>query len=248
MIYRLCRSSAVSLVSAAMVAVAVSGSTAVAQSIGVASDVDSNSHRAAAGATVRSEIGEDDDVFVGDRITTDGTGRLRLALDDDSVLVVGPDSRLTLDEFVYGGAGDSLTTRLTVGGFRFISGAMPSSSYRFQTPVAEVGLRGTDIVVFYDQIRRLVWMVVLAGEAWIRPLGVESQTVVVAGQRVEVLSANAPPSVGPAGPTPRWSRVVVEAIERIYEDGPDGSGGDPGDPSGGSGSSGTTNGGTNDID
>ena len=179
-----------------------------AQGIGVATDVDRAGYRAAAGETVRSEIDENDAVFLLDRITTDDAGRLRLRLDDSSVLVVGPDSRLTIDEFVYDGGG-SFVGDLSVGGFRFLSGDMPSSSYRIQTPTAVVGLRGTDVIVMYDPLGRMTLVIVLAGEVWVRPLGLEEQFAVEAGQIAEVL-AGAPPVIRASGPTPRWSRITTE--------------------------------------
>lgn len=180
-----------------------------AQEIGLATDVDRTGYRAADGAPARVEIAEDDGVFLLDRISTDANGRLRLELDDASVLVVGPDSRMVIDEFVYDGGSGSFVGNLTVGGFRFLSGDMPSSSYRIETPTAVVGLRGTDVIVTYDPVGRITLVFVLAGEAWVLPLGEEETAQVEAGQLAEVL-AGVPAVVRAAGPTPRWSRITTE--------------------------------------
>ncbi len=209
---------------AAIALAGLTGGTA-AQGIGLATDVDRTGYRSEAGATTRTEIEEEDTVFLLDRISTDGVGRLRLELDDSSVLVVGPDSRLTLDEFVYDGGGGSFVGNLSVGGFRFLSGDMPSSSYRIETPTAVVGLRGTDVIVIYDQRERMTLVIVLAGQVWVLPLGLDEQTLVEAGQVAQVL-AGFPPIIEAAGPTPRWSVITTtDPLEGLPADLQGGSGG-----------------------
>ena len=68
------------------------------------------------------------------------------------MLNVGPDSRVTLDRFVYdparGASGAAVS--VTRGALRFISGNMPSRAYEIRTPAGSIGVRGTiaDIIVY----------------------------------------------------------------------------------------------------
>lgn len=85
----------------------------------------------------------------GDLVSTGDGARLEIVLDDGTVLTMGEKAELTLDEFVYrpGGAGNRFAVSV-VGAFRFISGKLPdgpSRRARIQTPVATLGVRGTDV-------------------------------------------------------------------------------------------------------
>jgi ferric-dicitrate binding protein FerR (iron transport regulator) len=85
-------------------------------------------------------------VFQGDVISTAGAGEAQIRLDDNTKLVVGPNSRLVVDEYVY----DSKTTAKKVslsalrGAFRFITGSSRKSAYEITTPTATIGVRGTE--------------------------------------------------------------------------------------------------------
>lgn len=73
---------------------------------------------------------------------------------DETSLTVGPDSRVTLDRFVYDPArgGSTASINAARGVFRFVSGNMPSQSYQVRTPAGTIGVRGTifDLIVEAD--------------------------------------------------------------------------------------------------
>jgi hypothetical protein len=82
-------------------------------------------------------------------IRTDNLGTVRMRLDDGSQVVVSENSRLSVDDFVYDPAtedGRSVLS-LTKGTLRMVSGRMPSERYRLNTPVATIGVRGTEYTV-----------------------------------------------------------------------------------------------------
>jgi hypothetical protein len=101
--------------------------------------------RSAAGDT--SDLTQGGRVFVGDEISTGPGARLEIRFDDQSMLTLGENARITIDQFVYAPSGDSNQALNIVSGvFRFATGQigklMPSN-VAFTTPVAVVGIRGT---------------------------------------------------------------------------------------------------------
>ena len=183
---------------------------AVAQPIGAASQVQTQSFRTPAGGA-RVGLDQQDAVFTLDQIATDPGGAAQLSMIDDTVITVGPQSEVVLDQFLFdpaSGNGD-VVSRVSVGGLRFISGQMPSDAYAIETPVAVIGLRGTDVTVLVEAVTGATRLIVLIGEAWIRPLGLETVTRVPVGRMVDVASANAVPQISPAAPLPGWARGVL---------------------------------------
>lgn len=111
-----------------------------------------------AGETKRSqqnayqvEIFSPDTLEVGDEIYREATvftkdhGSLELAFDDGSLLTLGPNTDLVIDDFVYSpdsGNGQA-ALRLGRGVLRMVSGNLPSERVQIATDVATVGIRGT---------------------------------------------------------------------------------------------------------
>lgn len=86
-----------------------------------------------------------DDVFQEEVIDTGNEGATRIAFIDGTQLTMGPNSRVTLDRFVYDPAGDdsSMVVGLVSGIFEFASGLIPSGGYDLRTPFANLTIRGT---------------------------------------------------------------------------------------------------------
>ena len=84
-------------------------------------------------------------IQVGDVIITDASAKAKLLLADDSVLAIGPKSRVTLDEFLLGN--DDRTVKLNVLAGRFKIAVAKffgrTSDYQVRTPTAVAGVRGT---------------------------------------------------------------------------------------------------------
>lgn len=100
--------------------------------------------QATLGADVRPVL-RGEAVYQGDWIETEKDARAKLVLNDQTELVVGPASRIHLDEFVYdpGKKGGKLLVEMGVGIMRFTSGVLEPESYGVKTPVASIGVRGT---------------------------------------------------------------------------------------------------------
>lgn len=84
-------------------------------------------------------------VYSGDRIKTGGSGEAQIVFGDNTRLVVGPNSSIVIDKYVYnpGGSGAQVSMQLAKGAFRFISGRGSKRNFRITTPSATLGIRGT---------------------------------------------------------------------------------------------------------
>ncbi len=83
-------------------------------------------------------------VFVGDEIVASSEGLAQIIFIDNTRIVIGPNSRLTIDRFVFNAdytARDVTITALK-GTFRFISGNSPDDAYTIKTPTMTIGVRG----------------------------------------------------------------------------------------------------------
>ncbi|HJS37681.1 MAG TPA: FecR domain-containing protein [Burkholderiales bacterium] len=94
-------------------------------------------------------------VNVGDTLTTPAGGLAQLKMGDGAIVVVQPESRLTVAEFHYAGVEDGnekVRYRLEHGGFRAVTGAIGRThkkNYLIETPIAHMGVRGTDHESYY---------------------------------------------------------------------------------------------------
>ena len=81
-------------------------------------------------------------------VTTGVAARLEVTLNDGTVLTVGEKARIAIDSFVYHPAGTVNRLKVAVAGpFRFVSGKLsklPGADVAVTTPVATIGVRGTD--------------------------------------------------------------------------------------------------------
>ena len=91
-------------------------------------------------------------LLVGDSLQTAADGQLGVILQDGTRLSMGPNTRLSIDQFLYEPAQEqfALAINLARGVMAYISGKIAQfspGSVRVQTPVAVCGLRGTELAV-----------------------------------------------------------------------------------------------------
>ena len=77
----------------------------------------------------------------------------RSELADDTRLVVGPNSSMVVDAFVFDrrGTAKQVTLNAVRGAFRFITGSSRKSAYQINTPTATIGVRGTQFDFSVDR-------------------------------------------------------------------------------------------------
>ncbi len=85
-------------------------------------------------------------VHMNDIVTTSDASRLEITFTDGTIVTLGENARLQIDKFVFlpkaNGSGIDLAIK---GAFRFVTGQMSANDgIRVRTPVAIIGIRGTD--------------------------------------------------------------------------------------------------------
>ncbi len=99
---------------------------------------------------IPAQIG--DKILMGDSLKTGPEGSLGMIFKDDTLLSIGPQSEITISEFLFSPAEGklSIVTRLLKGTAAYLTGIIAKlspESVRFETPVANIGIRGTKFAV-----------------------------------------------------------------------------------------------------
>src|SRR4051812_27603573 len=110
------------------------------------------------------KIGIGDEIFRDELVRTAADSDAKFVLRDNTNLSLGPGSTLRLDRAVFDDpkAGD-IAIKLTTGAFRFITGDSNKEAYSISTPVATLGIRGTELDILVALRQNIVRL--RAGEA-----------------------------------------------------------------------------------
>ena len=123
-----------------------SGPAAAQRAIGAVSHIQGDSSGTRGGTT--RALGLNASVFLNEVVSTGEAARLEITFTDNTRLTLGEKAKLTLDTYVFNPAARSGTINFgVVGAFRFLSGQvskLASSNVSVTTPVATVGIRGTE--------------------------------------------------------------------------------------------------------
>jgi hypothetical protein len=138
-----------------IVAILAASPTAQAESTaGVFQFVAGDVRVALAGGSERPVV-KGSPISVGDTVSTAKASMAQIKMGDGAIIVVQPESRLTVAEFSYAGKEDGtekVRYRLDQGGFRSVTGAIGHTNkgnYLIETPIAHIGVRGTDHESYY---------------------------------------------------------------------------------------------------
>ena len=116
------------------------------EAIGSVSRIQGEASGTRGGAT--QALGLNAQVLVNESVSTGAAGRLEITFKDNTRLTLGENAKLTLDRYIFNPGTKRRMIRLkVVGAFRFISGKVANlarSDVTVTTPVASVGIRGTD--------------------------------------------------------------------------------------------------------
>src|ERR1700680_4971410 len=117
---------------------------ALAQRVGTAAAVNPDSTGKPPGGSVRTlRIGSD--VVHNERIHTDGSGSVQLLFVDKTAMSIGPNSDVTIDEYVFDPNTNTGRMAVTVGKgvMRFVGGQVShNGEATVTTPSASIGVRG----------------------------------------------------------------------------------------------------------
>jgi hypothetical protein len=122
------------------------GQAAAQQAIGAVSRVQGRASGTHNGATEALDLKSS--IFLNEVVSTGEAARLEVTFTDGTQVTLGEKAKLTLDTFVFNPAGGIGTIKFgVVGAFRFLSGQaskLASSDVSVTTPVAIIGIRGTE--------------------------------------------------------------------------------------------------------
>ena len=128
-------------------------------------------------------------VFSGDKIVTGPIGEAQIKFRDNTRLVVGPNSMMTIDAFVFSenGTAQKFSINVARGAFRFITGTGPKKAYSINTPTATIGVRGTELDFLVERVTGDTQVLTLGGQTRTCPKVIDPLT----GKRKPcILSAN----------------------------------------------------------
>lgn len=113
-----------------------------------------------------------DAVFGAEQISAGADSHGEIRLNDDSLVIVGENSSVSLDNFVVaeGGFADA-TVNVTKGAFRFITGNSPKQAFRIVTPLSTIGVRGTIFDIYVDEQSGNTKVVLFSGVVRVCTLG-----------------------------------------------------------------------------
>ena len=99
------------------------------------------------------QLAKGDEVFANEIISTDEDSTTNLVFADETELAVGPLSSITLDKFVYDPETKTgeIVFNATRGVFRFITGLGNKNIYTIKTPLATIGVQGTEFDLVIDE-------------------------------------------------------------------------------------------------
>ncbi|MCX8072118.1 MAG: FecR family protein [Candidatus Binatia bacterium] len=166
--------------------------------VGTIAAVSGEVHIDRSGQQIPAAIGNP--VAVGDILVTGTDGKLRVVFQDDSVLILAENSRVTVDENVFdAGAGEA---RSLFGLLRGKVNAAVSEYYRrrgnayeIRTETAVAGVRGTEFAVRFDPAAQLTEVIGIEGSVQVHSLrDPQAPGVLVTAHEVTLVEEDRPPT------------------------------------------------------
>ncbi|WP_162917326.1 FecR family protein [Dongia deserti] len=169
-------------------AVAAFGGSAEATGIATVADVVNEGYRTPPGAKERT-ANRADELVQDEALRTDDDSSIRVKFVDGSELNMEAESELVLSDYVFDGAASKGLINLNDGLFHFTSNGQPDQGVKLRTPVATIGVRGTEFLVHVDDDDATI-IDILSGAVEAQPNGAGKSVVCVAGQSILVAGAD----------------------------------------------------------
>ncbi len=190
------------------------GGVARGQEVGTVAAVEPLSEIGQGGTWTKAALGSP--IHQGDTLRTGPAGRLRVVLQDDSVVNLANNSQLVIDESVFQpdeGTVHSVFELLKGKVRTFVSDyySQPNSNFEVHTPTAVSGVRGTDFVVVYEPVSEATDVVDVTGRVAVNGV------VAVLGSGVYVTAHEMTTVAKGKLPTP--PRRLTDTLFRQYLDG-----------------------------
>ena len=96
-------------------------------------------------------------IQIGSQLKTASAATMGIVLKDGTVMSFGPDTELTVDEYLYAPSQDELklSTKLVKGSLNYVSGVIAKlkpDAVTIKTPASIIGVRGTQFVVKVENL------------------------------------------------------------------------------------------------
>jgi len=196
-------SHAVFLIAVAMLVLLVPGA-AFADPVGSFSRTEGNVDLLRKGDTKAVSVQVGDAVSMGDAIRTKRDGKAEIRFNDDTVIQLAPETRITIDQYTYTSANTRERGFLSLfrGKIRAIvskvkAAAVPvvgktEANFNVKTPTAIAGVKGTDFFVYYE--RGITGVIYLDGFGFVyNPERPDKIVPIKAGQATFVMDGSEPP-------------------------------------------------------
>jgi hypothetical protein len=198
---------------AACLAIISQGASADSNSnrVGVTSAVNPSAAGTPPGAASR-QLTVGGDILFRERVITTTDGQAQILFLDQSSLLIGPNSTVVIDEFVYDPATNkgNMAATLTQGSFRYIGGKLSKQgNATLKTPVATLGIRGSDVTVGHNAANQSTDVVTTHGSATVTS---GSNVVALRGGFGMVISGLS----GPGTPA-SLTAAQIAAVNRVFE-------------------------------
>lgn len=124
-----------------------------------------------------------DELVQNEALRTEDDSSIAVTFVDGSELKVEADSEMVLSDYVFDGAASKGLINLNDGLFHFTSNGKPDQGVRLRTPVATIGVRGTEFLVHVDGTDVTI-IDIMAGAVEAKPNGSGQPVVCVGGQSI----------------------------------------------------------------
>ena len=200
------------VLSAALLLAAGAFDAMAQEKVGVNSAVNPEAQGTPPGSTARRLVVGQDVVF-NERITTTEGGQTQLLFLDQSAMTVGPNSDLTIDQFVYdpqSGTG-KLAMSATRGVLRYVGGKLSKqdNAVTLRTSTATLAVRGGAFIANIQTDGRVEAIFVFGNGLTVLPVTGGSETIRRPGFQIIVTSA------GASGPIPVSPQRLAQLLARL---------------------------------
>ena len=178
-------------------AIGAFGGSAAAAGIATVTDVVNAGYRTPPGHEEQSAR-RADELVQNEALRTDDESSIHVKFVDGSELSVEAQSEVVLSDYVYDGAASRGLINLNDGLFHFTSNGQNDQGVKLKTPVATIGVRGTEFLVHVPD-RDTTIIDILSGAVEAKPDGKGKPITCIAGQSILVAGADVDAQCGDLG-------------------------------------------------
>jgi hypothetical protein len=180
-----------------VIAAVAFGTPASAAGIATVTDVVNDGYRTPPGHEEQTAK-RADELVQNEALRTDDESSIQVTFVDGSELRVEAESEMVLSDYVFDGSASKGLLNLNDGLFHFTSNGKLDQGVRLRTPVATIGVRGTEFLVHVDGDDVTI-IDILSGAVEAKPHGTGDAIVCVGGQSILIAGPNEDAMCGDLG-------------------------------------------------